>query len=79
MDVKTIRETVIKPKLIEIFGNIIANSLLSKATLASMKGITEKDKLQLIVECICSDPKVKGMWGTAQSMRQKTEWLKHIQ
>jgi len=79
MNAKTVRDTIIKPKLVEIFGVLIANSLLSKATLAGIRGETEKDKLQLMVDCICTDPKVKGMWGNAQTLRQKEEWLNNIQ
>ena len=75
MDAKTARETVIKPKLIEVFGNTIASSLITNATLAGLKGTTEHDKLNLMVEAICSDKKVVAMWGTSQTERQKKEWL----
>ena len=75
MDSKVIRETVIKPKLTEIFGNIIANALVSKAAIAGMKGSSDEEKLKLIVESICSDAKVIGMWGATQSVKQKGEWL----
>jgi len=76
MDAKTIKETVIKPKLIEIFGNTIGNSLITKATLAGMRGNSEQEKLALMVEAICSNPIVVGMWGAAQTEKLKQEWLK---
>ncbi len=75
MDAKTARETVIKPKLVEVFGNAIASSLLTPAIVAGMQGTTEQDKLRLMVEAICSNPKVVGMWGAAQTDRQKRQWL----
>lgn len=76
MDAKTVRETVIKPKLIGMFGNSIASSLLTRATTAGMRGNTEQEKLKLMIEAICSDQRVVGMWGATQTARQKTEWLK---
>ena len=61
MEAKTIKETVIKPKLIEIFGNTIGNSLVTKATLAGMRGNSEQEKLELMVEVICSRKAETGM------------------
>jgi hypothetical protein len=78
MDAKTIKETVIKPKLIEIFGNTIGNSLVTKATLAGMRGNSEQEKLGLMVEVICSNPIVIGMWGVAQTEKLKREWLQYL-
>jgi hypothetical protein len=75
MDAQTARETVIKSKLVEVFGNSLASSLVTKAALAGMAGATEPEKLKLIADCICADPKVLGMWGAAQAERQKREWL----
>ena len=76
MDANIVKETIIKPKVIEIFGNAIGNSLLTKATLAAMRGDTEQEKLNLMVEAICSNPLVVGMWGTAQTEKLKQEWLR---
>jgi len=78
MEAKTIKETVIKPKLIEIFGNTIGNSLVTKATLAGMRGNSEQEKLELMVEVICSNPIVIGMWGAAQTEKLKREWLQYL-
>ena len=76
MDAKTIRETIIKPKLSGVFGNTIANTLITGATLAGIKGGSEQEKLTLMVNAVCSDKKVVGMWGAAQTEKQKQEWLK---
>ena len=78
MNANTIKETVIKPKLIEIFGNAIGNSLVTKATLAGMRADTEQEKLKLMVETICSNSLVVGMWGAAQTEKLKQEWLKYL-
>jgi len=75
MDAKTVRETIIKPKLTDIFGNLICSTLMMKAIRAAMKGINEKERLELMVDAICSDPRVTGMWGIAQTNKQKREWL----
>ena len=76
MDAKTAVETVIKPKLIEIFGDRITNFAIIKANGILAQGKTEQEKLKLAVNSICSDPKVKGMWGAAQTEKQKQEWEK---
>ncbi|MCL5960123.1 MAG: hypothetical protein M1358_12565 [Chloroflexi bacterium] len=78
MDAKTARETVIKPKLVEVFGNTIASTLITGAIAAGMKGSSEHEKLKLMVECICANQKVVGMWGASQTERQKREWLNLI-
>jgi hypothetical protein len=75
VDVWTIRETVIKPKLLEVFGGVIGHYLLTNGIVAGMKGTTEDEKLKLTVESICSDPKVIGMWGAVGAEKQKREWL----
>ena len=75
MDAETVGGTVIKPKLVEIFGATIADLLFTKAIFSGMQGSTEQESFQLIVESICSHPKVIGMWGTAQTEKQKFEWI----
>jgi hypothetical protein len=78
MDAKTVRETVIKPKLTEVFGTALANTLLTKSITAGMQGGDEQEKLKLMVEAICTDQKVVGMWGASQADKQKQEWLKAL-
>jgi acyl dehydratase len=75
MDAQTARETVIRAKLVEVFGGAIASSLVTKAAIAGMSGTSEKEKLQRAVDSICADARVLGMWGAAQAERQKKEWL----
>ena len=75
MDVKTIRETVIKPKLVEIFGNTMGSLILTSGILAASDGKTDEERLDKMVETICSDPEVISMWGQAGADRQKQEWL----
>lgn len=76
MDVRTLRDTLIKPKLVEMFGNGMALTLLTVALSASMKGKTETERIHLMVEAICSDKRVVGMWGAARAQQQKNEWMK---
>jgi len=75
MDARTVRETMIKPKLADVFGGIITNSLITKSITAGMSGTTEQEKLKLMVEAICSDEKVLGMWGATRARQKKVEWL----
>ena len=74
MDARTARETVIKPKLEEVLGNAMASSLLTMSIGAGMSGTNEHEKLQLMVNSICTDKRVVGMWGAAQTERQRREW-----
>ncbi len=78
MNARSVRDTIIKPKLIDIFGTVIGNFLITKAIAAGIDGKTEQEKLNLMVEAVCSDPKVLGMWGKAQVKKQKQEWLKTL-
>jgi len=50
---------------------MMANVLITAAMAASITAANEKDKLRLTVETICSDKRVLGMWGTAQTTKQK--------
>ena len=75
MDPITIRNTIIKPKLVDVFGRVFASSLLAMAITEGLKGTTPEEKLGLMVDTICSDPQVVGMWGKSGTERQKREWL----
>ncbi len=76
MDPVTIRDTVIKPKMLEIFGKTIGNLILVTGILAAMDGKkTEDEKLRAMVETICKDPEVISMWGEAGAKKQMQEWL----
>ena len=75
MDAKTALETVMKPKLEEVFGTSMSKFLVTKAFGAGISGRSDPEKLRLMVDSICNDPKVLGMWGSSQTARQKNEWL----
>jgi hypothetical protein len=75
MDAKTVRETIIKLRLVDVLGIAIANTLVTKSIAAGMTGGTEQGKLKLMIEAICSDQKVVGTWGAAQTEKQKQAWL----
>jgi hypothetical protein len=76
MDYRTIRDNVIKPKMIEIFGKTIGNLIFSSAILAAMDGRkTEDERFRVMVETICKEPEVISMWGEAGAKKQMQEWL----
>jgi hypothetical protein len=75
MDLGTIRDKVIKPKLVDIFGVVIGNGLFARAISVGIKGKTDREKLQLMVNSICSDPKVVAMCGAAHAEKTRQEWL----
>lgn len=77
MDFSTMKEKVIRPKLAEVLGNLLASSVISKYSgNAIMKGNTDQEKCEILIEAICKDPKVTNIWGTAQTTKQRQEWLK---
>lgn len=75
MDARTVRETIIKPKLAEVFGTTMTHMLITRSIAAGIGGGTEQEKLKLMVETICSDPQVLGIWGAALTEKQKQAWL----
>ena len=79
MDYGKIKETIIKPKLASLFGNLNASVIVQKySSQAIMKANNEKEKLTLLVNGICNDKQVVGIWGMAQATRHKQEWLKLV-
>jgi hypothetical protein len=76
MDAKTARETIVKPKLTDIFGPQMTNLLMTVAISAGMKGADEKDRFSRMVGAVCEDPRVVGMWGAAQANQQKQHWIR---
>lgn len=75
MKFSSIRDKVIKPKLIDILGKSLAEEIYTNARFAAAKGKDDRECLQYFVEKTCSDPHFLGMWGTAQAQKQKKEWL----
>lgn len=74
MTLEQIKDTVIKPKLIESFGNTLGNVLLINSNSAAASCKTDKERLTAIVAAICSNDKVKAMWGASLAAKRKTEW-----
>jgi hypothetical protein len=75
LDTETAIETRIGPQLAEAFGQRVANSLLTLATLSyvTAKG-DEKRRYGAFVESICSDDRVVSRWGERLVVRRKGEW-----
>lgn len=79
MDYGQIKETIIKPKLASLFGNLNASVIVQKhSSKAIMQANDDKEKLKLLINGICSDTQVVGIWGMAQATKQKQEWLKLV-
>lgn len=75
MKFSSIRDKVIKPKLVDILGKALAEEIFTNASLASTIGKNDRECLQYFVDKACSDTYFLGMWGTAQAQKQKREWL----
>ena len=75
MKYSTIRDKVIKPKLIDMLGEALAEEIYTNAWFDSAKGKDDRECLQYFVDKTCSDQRFLGMWGTAQAQKQKKEWL----
>ena len=74
MTIDQIKETVIKPKLIESFGNMLGGAILTNCSMATIKGKTDKEKLMALIDAVCQNEKVKAMWGGALTAKRKSEW-----
>jgi hypothetical protein len=74
MTLDQIKDTVIKPKLIESFGNMLGGAIMANCSIAAMKGKTDKEKLVAIIDAVCQNDKVKAMWGGALTAKRKSEW-----
>ena len=74
MNATQVRDTVIKPKVLELMGERMGNSLLFRAATAAMSGSTEGEKLENTIKVVCSDPAFADMCGAAQITKYKTEW-----
>ncbi len=73
-EIEIIIKKIIKPQLNKIFGGIIVDELISKATVLGMKGNSDNEKIKLIIESICSDQRCIGMLGTSGVIKQRNEW-----
>lgn len=70
--------TKIKPKLVETFGGVLGNTIITKALGAMREVKGEDEKYKACVNAICSDPKVISLWGQATVNKIKQEWLSFI-
>ncbi len=70
-----IRDDVVKSKLTDMLGRVIAENILKNAGFATAGVRGERETLQVFLEKTCSDPRFVGMWGTCQAEKQKQEWL----
>ncbi len=75
MDLNTLKDTVVAPKLKDVFGADIAERILSVAITFCMTAKTEQEKMQKLIEGVCSNPRATAMWGAARTQQQKAEWL----
>lgn len=75
MRIDDIRDEVIKPKLIDMLGNTMADDIYRKAGYATLGVTNELEIPRIFVDKACLDPRFFGMWGTAQAEKQKSEWM----
>ncbi len=78
MSVQEISDRVLFPKLKELFGTVMANSILTKAMLATIKGNDDKERFKLLVDSICANPKFTAVVGSAQAEHLKSQWLQLV-
>ncbi len=75
MDTETAIETRIKPQLINTFGEQVANSLLTWATLSYVTTDEgDRERYEAFVRSICFDERVVSVWGERVTARQEEEW-----
>ena len=76
MDADHLKDQIIRPKLAEVFGDLLAGSIVTRATLAAIKGQDEDERKRLIIEAVCAHERVLAMWGASRAGKQKDEWTK---
>jgi hypothetical protein len=79
MDADGLKDKIIRPKLAEVFGELLAGSIVTRATLAALQGQNEEERKRLIINAVCSHERVLAMWGEARTARQKQEWVKEAE
>lgn len=75
MNFDMLKDTVVTPKLKDVFGADVTQRILSVAMTYCMTAKTEPEKMQKLIEGVCSNPRVTAMWGAARTQQQKAEWL----
>ncbi len=77
MNIVAALETVVKPKLDDSFGRGIAMLIILNASRNSQITLVEmnKDEYSILIENICSDERVRKMWGEAGCKKQMEAWI----
>ena len=76
MDADHLKDQIIRPKLAEVFGDLLAGSIVTRATLEALKGQNEDERKKIMIEAVCAHERVLAMWGQARATKQKDEWMK---
>jgi hypothetical protein len=80
MKVDDLRERI-KPELEPIFGGSMTNLILTKAKMkisGKESGDDERNQCKTFVECLGSDDKLIGMWGSIEVKQRTSRWLEYI-
>ena len=75
MDINTLKETVIMPKLIESFGSSLGGIIAGNALIPTHKINDAQEKKKVFVETVCSHKRVVAMWGESEAQKLKREWM----
>ena len=83
MNSKEAFDNVVKPKLEEVFGSFVGNSISSKAYMEAFKEIANgnakgMDTYVLVIDIICKSEQTIAMWGENGAQKMKEEWLSMI-
>ncbi len=71
----------IKPDLESIFGISMTNLILTKAKMKVASGAASSDdvnRCRYFVECLGSDDKLVGMWGSLEVKEKMSKWMNYI-
>jgi len=71
----------IKPDIASIFGGSMAELILNKAKMKIAADTTAADeaaKCRSFVECLRTDDKLVGMWGSLEISERANRWLTYI-
>jgi hypothetical protein len=71
----------IKPELESVFGGTMTNLILTKAKMkvaSEGKSMDEGSRCRIFIECLSSDEKLIGMWGSLEAKERTSKWLDYI-
>jgi hypothetical protein len=80
MTIEELKERI-KPELESVFGGTMTNLILTKAKMkVSSEGKDADDisKCKIFIECLSSDERVVGMWGSLEVKEKASRWLNYI-